>query len=188
MLKCMEGGVTTCSSTGLIFKWSSWWHIPCYLSHCFGFLRERPLCFDMPKTAQWLCHFLTFTWLIHLPQIFPSYYLLHSIFHLCCPGPSWTALLGCDALAPTRYLCFLSHTSSGMVSFLSLSWHGQSPPSFFVSLQGILKVPPLSTLSSHCIYWRLYLPIRTKQGQGPSVSYIQICRFSWKQFCQHKLT
>ena len=73
-----------------------------FLATCSNVLGSRmkdtytqPLYFDKPKTAQWLGHFLTSTWLIHLPPIFLSYcHLLNSIFHLCCPRPSRADLLG----------------------------------------------------------------------------------------------
>ena len=53
---------------------------------------QETLYFDVPKIAQWLGHFLTSTWLIHLSPISLSYYLLNSIYHHCCPEPGQAAL------------------------------------------------------------------------------------------------
>lgn len=46
----------------------------------------QPLSFDIyALSTQQLGHFLTFTWLIHLPSIILNYYLLKSILYLGCP-------------------------------------------------------------------------------------------------------
>jgi hypothetical protein len=87
---------------------------------------------DMPKTTKWLSHFLTSTWLIHPSLISPFYYLLKSIFHLCCPGPSHVALLNCVPLGPTGRPCSLTRSS--------LVWDLGSP-SFDTS-----DLPPSSSL------------------------------------------
>jgi hypothetical protein len=48
----------------------------------------QPLYSNMLLAAQWPGYFLTSTWLMYSPLIFLSYYLLKSIFHLCCPRSS----------------------------------------------------------------------------------------------------
>lgn len=90
---------------------------------CSGFQNEvlkhththRAFTFDMPWTAQWLNHFLMSMWLIHLPLMFQSYYLLKPVYHASCPGSYIAAML-----FPTR---------SQAQWLSSFSRHGGSPPS-----------------------------------------------------------
>lgn len=87
----------------------------------------QPLYVDMPKTTQWLGHFITCTWLIHFPPTFPSYCLLNCVFHLCCPGPSQRALLGYNTPppAPTWWLRSLSSTFSDVVSQFLIGYYNR---------------------------------------------------------------
>ena len=124
----------------------------------------------MAKTAQWLGHFLTFTCLVHLPLIFPSYYLLKSIFHLCCPRPSPEALFrpifpcSCMVAMPLLLHGGALHGGYSLCPQFSQAWFLFSPPS-----PGTSFPLPWSLVQESCpaiVCLHLYLPVRTNCGQA----------------------
>jgi hypothetical protein len=150
----------------------------CYLPQFLIVLNERDtytqsFYFNMPETVQWLGHFLTSTWLIHL-LIFPSYYLLKIYIPSLLPWTQTSSPLELCFLGSymTVTLCLLN--LSGVVSLL-LPWHHcSSLSSFLCPLPSNPKSPSSVSLPSH---WHLYLPVRTGFGGG-IISIIQEATFS----------
>jgi hypothetical protein len=120
--------------------------------------RKTHTLIDIPKTTQWPGYFLTSRWLIHLPHIFPSHYLLKSIFHLGCPGPSQAAFLG--PLFPSSYMvamfCVLHPLKCSICPFLLPGTVKLLPP-LSVPNPGILKVLSLSVLPNHWLSASLFI-------------------------------
>lgn len=114
------------------------------------------------------------------PLIFLIYYLLTPIFHPCCPSlqPSWAMIHA--QLSGAGCLSVLSFSGLSLL----LSWHGCSV--FFlpsIPLPRKSKIQPLAHFLAigHC---QLYLPIRTKLGPGPTVSYRQDSHAIWELIMQ----
>jgi hypothetical protein len=95
----------------------------------------QPLSFDIyALSTQQLGHFLTFTWLIHLPSIILNYYLLKSILYLGCPKQRRLLNLAMPLCPP------LFSVLESLHSFpFSQAWQISFFPFFFVSNLGILK-------------------------------------------------
>ena len=121
----------------------------------------QPLSFDIyALSTQQLGHFLTFTWLIHLPSIILNYYLLKSILYLGCPKQRRLLNLAMPLCPP------LFSVLESLHSFpFSQAWQISFLPPSSVSGPGILKVLPLSAMPSHWLPVSLFSN-QSKMGTG----------------------
>lgn len=101
---------------------------------------------------------------------------MKSIFHCFYPRPNSPSFPSVPLL-PGSYMivCFLFCNSQACILFFFWHWDSDFFP-ISVSYLGILKVLLLSPCQAIGCQ-QLYSPIKVNWGQGPSVSYMQTCKF-----------